>query len=214
MLKLDNKLRKIYPQINVDHFYTWHNTFLKTFFFLFLRRRIKFENVTIKVKICGMTFPLFCKHITTQVPAIDYLVSIFMPLLIKNRQTSSWTLPFGANTLRVEYVRGVLLSHEVSSLSEFPMSCRLLVSAETFSHWSRFELCAKHSFCSIKQKLMSVTNLMCLSVKCLWHRKCRMFKTGSINLSPFTYVFISWDEMFALAGGCLFRASMQWIRVV
>ena len=135
MLKLDNKLRKIYPQINVDHFYTWHNTFLKTFFFLFLRRRIKFENVTIKVKICGMTFPLFCKHITTQVPAIDYLVSIFMPLLIKNRQTSSWTLPFGANTLRVEYVRGVLLSHEVSSLSEFPMSCRLLVSGTDEFFW-------------------------------------------------------------------------------
>ena len=38
--------------------------------------------------------------------------------------------PFGANTLRVEYVTRVLLSHEVSSASEFPMSCRLLVSLE------------------------------------------------------------------------------------
>ena len=35
--------------------------------------------------------------------------------------------------MRVEYVRGVLLSHEVSSQSEFPMSCRLLVSPKLFS---------------------------------------------------------------------------------
>ena len=30
-------------------------------------------------------------------------------------------------TFRVEYVKGVLLSHEVSTPSEFPMLCRLLV---------------------------------------------------------------------------------------
>ena len=41
--------------------------------------------------------------------------------------------PFGTNTLRVEYTRGVILSHEVSFPSEFPMSCRLLVSPESIS---------------------------------------------------------------------------------
>ena len=35
--------------------------------------------------------------------------------------------PFDANTSRVEYDRRVLLSHEVLSPNEFPMSFRLLV---------------------------------------------------------------------------------------
>ena len=50
--------------------------------------------------------------------------------------------------MRVEYVRGVLLSHEVSSPSEFPMSCRLLVRSIINIHfYSKINYFAPPYFC-------------------------------------------------------------------
>ena len=44
------------------------------------------------------------------------------------RRFSQNSLVICTDTLRIEYFKGVQLSHEVSSTREFPMSCRLLVS--------------------------------------------------------------------------------------